>query len=81
VFKERDPIKAKGAKDWQQEKHLWDSFIENIKQVQHGGTKKQLATINEGLLQSNWVGLLDNSTTIQPSENNWTDEINQQLVI
>jgi hypothetical protein len=68
VFKERDLIKAKGAKNWQQKEHLWDSFIENIRQVQHGGNEKQLATINEGLLQSNWVGLLDNSTTIQSSE-------------
>ncbi len=31
VFKERELVKAKGAKDWQQEKHLQDSFIETVK--------------------------------------------------
>jgi hypothetical protein len=31
VFKERELIKAKGAKDWQQKNHLWDSFIGTIK--------------------------------------------------
>ncbi len=55
--------------------------IETIKQLQHGGIDKQLATINEGLLQSNWVGLLDNFTTIQPGENNQTNETNQQPMI
>jgi hypothetical protein len=33
VFKERELVKAKGAKDWQQEKCLWDSFIETIRQL------------------------------------------------
>jgi hypothetical protein len=40
VLKERELVKAKGAKDWQQEEHLWDSFIEVVKQLQHGGTDK-----------------------------------------
>jgi hypothetical protein len=31
VFKERESIKNKGVEDWQQEKHLWDSFIETIR--------------------------------------------------
>jgi hypothetical protein len=40
VFKEREPVKAKGTKDWQQEKHIQDSFIKIVKQLQHGGTNK-----------------------------------------
>jgi hypothetical protein len=47
VFKEREPIKAKGAKDWQQENRLLDSFIEIVRQLQHGGTDKQPTIINE----------------------------------
>jgi hypothetical protein len=31
VFKEREPIKAKGTKDWQQEDYLSDLSIETIK--------------------------------------------------
>ncbi len=58
MFKEREPVKAKGAKDWQQEEHLWDSFIETIRQLQHNGAKNQPTTINEGLLQSNWLDCL-----------------------
>jgi hypothetical protein len=67
VFKERESIKAKGAEEWEQEKHLRDSFIKTIKQLQHiySGAKKQPTTINESSLQSNWVRLLDNPTTIQ----------------
>jgi hypothetical protein len=40
VFKEREPVKIKGAKEWQQEKHLRDSFIEIPRQLQHSGAKK-----------------------------------------
>jgi hypothetical protein len=50
VFVEIKPIKTKGVEDWQQEEHLWDSFIETIIQLQHDGARKQLATINEGSL-------------------------------
>jgi hypothetical protein len=31
VLKEKDPIKVKGAEDWQQKEHLQDSFIETTK--------------------------------------------------
>jgi hypothetical protein len=40
VFKEKEPIKTKGVKEWQQEKHLQDLFIEIVKQLQHSGAKK-----------------------------------------
>jgi hypothetical protein len=33
VFKERELVKVKGAKDWQQEERLQYSFIETIKQL------------------------------------------------
>jgi hypothetical protein len=33
VFKERELVKIKGPKDWQQEEYLQDSFIETIKQL------------------------------------------------
>jgi len=32
-------------------------------------------------LQSNWVGVFDNSITNKPGENNQTDEVNQQPMI
>jgi hypothetical protein len=50
VFKERELVKTRGAKDWQQEKCLWDLFIEIVKQLQHSGAENQHTTINEGLL-------------------------------
>jgi len=43
-------VKTKGAKEWQQEEHRLDFFIETIKQLQHSGAEKQHATINEGSL-------------------------------
>ncbi len=70
MVKERKPIKAKGLEDWQQEKCLRYSFIKTIKQLQRGGTNKQPTTANEEPLQSNWVGLFDNSITTQLIENN-----------
>jgi hypothetical protein len=39
-FKKRELVKAKRIEDWQQEEHLQDSFIEMVKQLQHGGTDK-----------------------------------------
>ncbi len=81
MFKERELVKAKGVEDLQQEKHLWDSFIETLRQLQHGGVEKQLATVDEGLLQNNWVGLPNNFTTTQLNENNQTGKVNQQPVI
>jgi hypothetical protein len=33
MFKERESVKAKGVEDWQQEKRLWDSFIEIVRQL------------------------------------------------
>jgi hypothetical protein len=50
VFKEREPVKVKGTEDWQEEKHLQDSFMETIRELQQGGIDKQHATINKGLL-------------------------------
>ncbi len=76
VFKERESIKAKGAEKWQQEKHLQDSFIKTIRQLQHSWAEKQPTTINESSLQSSWVRLLDNPTTIQLVERNQTNEVN-----
>jgi hypothetical protein len=40
VFKEREPIKTKGVKKWQQEECLRDFFIEIVKQLQHSGVEK-----------------------------------------
>jgi hypothetical protein len=40
VFKERELVKTKGVEEWQEKKHLQDSFIETIKQIQHSGAKK-----------------------------------------
>ncbi len=76
MFKERELVE-----DWQQEEHLRDSYIETIRQLQHGGTNKQPSIINEESLQSNWVGLPDNSTIIQPVENNQIGDVNQQPLI
>ncbi len=45
------------------------------------GLKKQLATINEGSLQSNQGRLFDNPTTTQLVVSNRTNEMNQQLGI
>jgi hypothetical protein len=42
--------KTEGAKEWQQEKHMRDSFIKIVKQLQHSGVEKQPTTINEGSL-------------------------------
>jgi hypothetical protein len=42
VFKEKEPVKAKGAKEWQQEKCIWDSFIETIKHCNIVGLKTNL---------------------------------------
>jgi hypothetical protein len=81
VFKEREPIKTKGAKEWQQKERLQYSFIEIVKRLQQSGAKKQLATINEGSLQSNWVGVLDNLTMSQPIVSNQIGVVNKQLVI
>ncbi len=50
MFKERELVKTKGAKEWQQEECLRDFFIEIVRQLQHSGVEKQLATINEGSL-------------------------------
>jgi hypothetical protein len=50
VFKEREPVKSKGSKDWQQEERLRDLFIETVRQLQHNGTENQPTTINESLL-------------------------------
>ncbi len=47
MFKFKKFVKAKGVEDWQQEKCLWDSFIETIKQLQHSGTNKQPIIINQ----------------------------------
>jgi hypothetical protein len=76
VFKEREPVKAKGTKDWQQEKHIQDSFIKIVKQLQHGGTNKYHVTINKESLQSNWARLSNNPTTTQPVVKNRTSEVN-----
>ncbi len=70
VFKERELVKTRGAKDWQQEKCLWDLFIEIVKQLQHSGAENQHTTINEGLLQSNWVGSPNNPATTKLVERN-----------
>ncbi len=70
VFKEREPVKAKGVEDWQQEEHLRDLFIEIVKQLQRSGVENQPTTINKGSLQNNWVGLPNNPTTTQLVERN-----------
>jgi len=50
VFKEKGPVKAKGAEELQQEERLRYSFIKTIKQLHHSGAEKQPLTINEGSL-------------------------------
>jgi hypothetical protein len=75
VFKEKESVKTKGAEEWQQEKGL-RSFIENVRQLQHNGAKKQPVTINEGSLQINWARLLDNPTTTPRVVSNQTREVN-----
>ncbi len=67
MFKKRGPIKAKRIENWQQEEHLQDSFIEIVKQLQHGGTDKQPISSTRNhyrvigldcliiLLQFNWL--------------------------
>jgi hypothetical protein len=52
VLKERESIKAKGVEDWQWKEHLWDSFIETVRKLQHGENDKQTTTTNEEPLQS-----------------------------
>ncbi len=81
MFKERELVKAKGAEEWEQKKHLRNSFIKTIRQLQHNGAEKQPITINESSLQSNWIRLFENPTTIQLVERNQTCEVNQQPVI
>ncbi len=81
MFIKRELIKTKGAKDWQEEKHIQDSFIEIIRHLQHDELKKQLATINDSSLQNNGAGLPDNPTTTQLIESNRTSEANQQPII
>ncbi len=70
MFKEREPIKTKGVKEWQQEECIQDSSIEIVKELQHSGAKKQPIIINEGSLQNNWARLLDNSTMTQSTVSN-----------
>jgi hypothetical protein len=53
MLKERKLIKIKRAKDWQQEEHLWDSFTETIRQLQHGENDEQNSTTNKEPLESN----------------------------
>jgi hypothetical protein len=57
VLKEKELVKAKGTKDWQWKKHLWNSFIETIRQLQHGGIEKQPATTNKKttIKQLGWI--------------------------
>ncbi len=81
MFKEKELIKAKGTEDWQQKEHLWYSFIEIIRELQHDGIDKQPTIINEESLYGNWVGLPNNSTIIQQIENNQTGDVNQQPMI
>jgi hypothetical protein len=64
VLKEKELVKTKGVKEWQQEECIWDSFIETIKHYNIVGLKTNL--LPSGSLQSNWVGLLDNLATTQP---------------
>ncbi len=40
LLKEKEPVKVKGTKDWQQKERLQDSFIETLRQIQCGRTKK-----------------------------------------
>ncbi len=75
MFKEREPVKSKGSKDWQKEECLWNLYIETVKQLKHNGAKNQPTTINEGLLHI-WVKLPDNPTTTKPIERNQTCETN-----
>jgi hypothetical protein len=41
MLKERELVKAKRTKYWQQEDYLWYSFIEIVKQLQCGENDKQ----------------------------------------
>ncbi len=81
MFKERELVNTKGVKELQQEECLWDSFIEIVRKLQHSGVEKQVVIINEGSLQSNWVGLPNNPTMTQPIVSNRTSEMNQQPII
>jgi hypothetical protein len=81
MLKERESVKAKGVKDWQQDEHLRNLYIEIVRQLQHSGARKQPTTINEGSLQSNWARLPNNLTMTQPIKNNRISETNHQLVI
>jgi prephenate dehydrogenase len=47
VLKDRKLVKAKGAKDWQREERLHDSFVKIVKQLQRGGTNKQPTITNK----------------------------------
>jgi hypothetical protein len=80
VFKERELVKTKGAEEWQQEECLQD-FIKIVRQLQHSRVERRPVIISEGSLQSNWVGLLNNSTMTQLVISNQTSEVNQQPVI
>jgi hypothetical protein len=42
MFKEKELVKAKGVKEWQQEKCIWDSFIETIEYYNIVGLKTNL---------------------------------------
>jgi hypothetical protein len=39
VFKEKELVKTKGVKEWQQEECIWDLFIETIKHYSIVGLK------------------------------------------
>jgi hypothetical protein len=80
-LKEREPVKAKGIKYWQQEKCLQDSFIEIVRHLQHGENDKQPTTTTKEPFQSNWVGLFDNSIITQVVGNNQTNGMIKQLVV
>ncbi len=47
-----------------------DPFNETERQLQCGGIEKQPTTTNEKPLRNNWVGLLNNTSTVQSVENN-----------
>ncbi len=40
MFKEREPIKTKGAEEWQQEERIHDFFIKTIRLLKRNGVEK-----------------------------------------
>jgi hypothetical protein len=48
MFKEKELVKTKGVKEWQQEKRIWDSFIETIKHYNIVGLKTNLLPSMKG---------------------------------